>query len=47
MKMAEHDSELAKGHCEWKIPWHKRKKKFCCKHKLIWENTLVNSIGKW
>ena len=27
MKMAEHDSELAKGHCEWKIPWHKREKK--------------------
>ena len=38
MKMAEHDSELAKGHCEWKIPWHKRKKKNFA--------ASINSFGK-
>ena len=24
----------------------KEKNKFCCQHKLIWENALINSIGK-
>ena len=31
---------------EWKEHWQEQKSKFCCQHKLNWENDLVDSVKR-